>query len=279
MSPSCHSFPQSSNMATQFLRKFLTLFYRQPKKNEKAHAYRTVNGVFGDWATSADEDLPPPYTDSPKSRTHFEDERDLPPPSFAHPSLQICPHQTLSFENLQEVAKSLTTSSTDETIDALTPSCREHRNQSDGTTEKAKTVCVSSPGLLRGFGAFVSEGGSDPAKISGVALCSHWDLGSLGGIRGQVETAAELQQFLCADRIQLCPHKRISDSDVINTIFGFIKRASAQEVITGCDRCDTEVKVFARMEGDDQVCRVTTKRCLGTMKEPDDPVWIAQCGT
>ena len=265
-------------MAAQFLRKFLPLFYRQPKKSEEAHTYRTVNGVFGDWATSADEDLPPPYTDWPKSRIHFQAEKDLPLPPFVYPSLQICPHQTLSFQNLREIAKSLTTSSTDETIDALTPSCREHRSQFDGTTEKAKTVCVSSPGLLRGFGTFLSEDSRDPAHIPGVALCFHWDLGSLGGIRGQVETAAELQQFLCADGIQLCPHKRISDSDIIRAIFGFIKRASAQEVITGCDRCDTEVKVFARMEGDDHVCRITTKRYLGTMKKPNDPVWFAQCG-
>lgn len=265
-------------MAAHFLRKFLPFFYRRPKKSKKAHYYSTVNGAFDDWATSADQDLPPPYSDSPKSRTHFQDEKDLPPPPLVQPSLQICPHQTLSFQNLQEIANSLTTTSTDETIDALTASCREHRSHFDGASEKTKIVCVSSPGLLKGFGTFVPEDRRDPAHDSRVALCVHWDLGSLGGIRGQVETAAELQQFLCADGIQLCPHKRISDPDVITAIFGFIKRASAQEVSTGCNRCDTEVKVVAKVEGDDWMCRVTTKRYLGTMKEPDDPVWIAQCG-
>lgn len=265
-------------MATQFLRKFLHVFYRQPKKSKKAHSYPTVNGVFGDWPKSANEDLPPPYTDSPKSRTHFHEQKDFPPPPFVHPSLQLCPHQTLSFEDLQEIAKSLTTSSIDEAIDALTLNCHEHRRQFDGTTEKAKTVCVSSPGLLKGFGSFVSEDSRDPAHNPGVALCFHWDLGSLGGIRGQVENAAELEQFLCADGIQLCPHMKISDPDVIDTVFGFIRRASGQEVIADCDQCDTEVKVFARTEGDDQMCRVTTTRYLGTMKDPEDPVWIAQCG-
>ena len=264
-------------MATRFIRNLLSIFHQRPKKNEETQQFRTANDVFGDWATSAEKDLPPPYTDSPRTKTHFQDQKYSPLPSV-YPCLQICLHQTLSFESLQRISNSLAISGTGETTDALTLSCHEHRSQFDSTTNEAKTVCVSSPGLLRGCGTYVSEDSRDPAHIPGVALCFHWDLGVLDGIRGQVENAAELQQFLCADGIQLCPHKLISDADVINAIFGFMKRASAQEVNTRCDRCDTEIKVFARMEGDDQLCRVTTKRYLGTVKKPDDPVWLAQCG-
>ena len=262
-------------MATQFFHKFLSIFYRQPTKREDQHSFRTVNRVFGDWATSAREDLPPPYTDSPKGKTHFQHVRHSPPPPFVCPRLQVCPHETLSIEDLQEIINPQTIG---KTIDALTLSCYKHRVQSDPVADNAKNVCISSPGLLRGFGVYASKDSQDPAHTPAVVLRFYWDLGFLDSIRGQVETAAELQNFLGADGIWLCPHKRISDSDVVNAIFGFVKRPSGQDVITECDCCDTEIKISVRMEGDDKTCRVAMKRYLGTLEKPDDPVWLAQCG-
>ena len=278
MAPKCRPFQVSSNMATKVFQKILSIFYPLPTKKEKPHSSRTINRVFGDWATSAVEDLPPPYTDSPESKSHSQNEKLPSPPPFVCPRLQICPHEILSFEDVQRVAHSLTTRNADETIDALTQSCHEHRSQFDPAVKEPKSVCVSSPGLLRGFGTYASEDSKDPAHAPGVALHFHWDLGFLDSIRGQVESAAELRHFLAADGIRLCPHKNISDPDVANAIFAFAKGQSEQEVITGCECCDTEIKVYERMEGDAQTCRVTTKRYLGRVEKPDDPVWLAQCG-
>lgn len=274
---SCFPFPNSSTMASRFLNRICSIFYRQPTKNEEAHSFHTINSVFGDWTTSAIEDLPP-YTDSLESKTHFQIENNDPPPPFSDPRLQICPHETLSFEALQTTANSLATRSTGKTIDALTLGCHEHRSQVDPIAKSAKHVCTSSPGLLRGSGTYTLEDSKDPAHTPDVVLSFHWDLGFLSGVRGQVETAAELQEFLGADGIWLCPHKRISDSDVVNAIYGFVKRSSRREVITECDRCDTEIQISARMDGDDETCRVTTKRYLGTVEKADDPLWLAQCG-
>ena len=262
-------------MATRYLHKLLSIFYRQPIREGNVPSFRTVNGVFGDWATSAVEDVPPPYTESPESQAHFPDDKQSPPPPFECPCLQVCPHETLSFENLQKIATSVAIDN--ETIDALTSSCHEHRSQFDLTSKKTKSTCVSSPGLLKGSGVYIAEESKDPAHGPGVALCFQWDLGFLDGIRGQVETAAELHQFLGAEVICLCQHKRISDSDVVNAIFGFIKRPSGHDVVINCERCETEITVFAGVEGDDQMCRVTTKRYLGAARKPDDPVWLAQC--
>lgn len=278
MSPKCRPFQVSSNMATKIFQKILSIFYPLPTKKEEPHSSRTINRVFGDWATSAVEDLPPPYTDSPESKSHSQNEKLPSSPPFVCPRLQICPHEMLSFEDLQKVADSLTTRNADETIDALTQSCHEHRSQIDPAVKEPKSVCVSSPGLLRGFGTYASEDSKDPAHAPGVALLFHWDLGSLDSMRGQVENAAELRHFLSADGIRLCPHKQISDSDVVNAIYAFVTRQSEKEVFTSCDCCNTEIKVSSRMEGDDQTCRVTTKRYLGTLERPDDPVWLAQCG-
>ena len=270
--------PTSSKMLFQFLRNIRSIFDSQSKKKKQPHSFRTVNRVFGKWATSAAEDRPPPYHDLPESKTHFRDEHHSPPPPFVNPRLQICPHETISFEELQNATSPFIIPGNDGTTDALTANRHEHRRQIDPITKDSRLVCTSSPGLLRGSGTFSYESSKDPSHAPCVVLVFHWDLGALDGIRAQVETAAELQQFLHADAIRLCPHKMISDSDVINAIFGFVKRPSEAEVSTGCDCCDTEIKIFTTMEGDDEMCRVTTRRCLGMAEKADDPKWLTQCG-
>ena len=265
-------------MLSQFWRNVCSIFNPQPTKKKQAHSFRTINRVFGKWATSAVEDLPPPYNDLPESKTHFRDEHHSPPPPFANPRLRICPHETLSFEDLQKVTSPHTIRDNGSTTDALTINCHEHRSHIDPVAQNSGHVCTSSPGLLRGSGAYTYESSKDSSHTPCVVLYFHWDLGALDGIRAQVETAAELQQSLGADAIQLCPHKLISDSDVINAIFGFVKRPSGPEVSTGCDCCDTEIKILTRMVGRDEMCRVTTRRCLGTADKADDPMWLTQCG-
>ena len=265
-------------MASHLFRKMFSLFYKQPTTKGEPYSVSTINGVFGDWATSTVDDLPPPYADSPENKTYFQDEKCSPPPPFASPRLQCCPHETLSFEGLQEIASSLAIKNTGETIDALTPSYHEHRSRFDPTAKDAKHICESSPSLLKCSGTYALEGSKGPSHTPSVVLCFHWDLAFIHGIRGQVESAAELQYFLGADGISLCPHKQISDSDVINAVYGFVKRPSGREIFTSCDCCDTEINICTRMEGDDETCRVTTTRYLGRAERANDPRWLAQCG-
>ena len=278
MTSNCLNFSNSSSMASQLFRKICSFFYRQSTMVEESKSFRTINHVFGDWATSATEDLPPPYTDSPKSKTHSQDEKYSPSPPFTAPQLQLCPHETLSFERLHNTADAIASMNTGETIDALTLSCNEHHSQPDPTSKNARYICVSSPSSLRGCGTYSSESGKDPSHTIGVMLSFSWELGFLDGVRVQIETAAELQHFLHANDIWLCPHKQISDSDVVNAIYSFVKKPSGPKVTTGCDRCDTDIKVYTSMEGCDQMCRVTTKRYLGLLEKSDDPIWLAQCG-
>ena len=265
-------------MASLLFKKMCSLFHQQPTKKKEALSFRTIDSVFSNWARSIVEDLPPPYTYSPESKTCFQAEKHSPPPPFECSHLPLCPHETLSFEALQRIAKTLAISETGDSINALTPSCNEHRIQVDPTANGAKHVCVSSPSLLQGFGTYGSEGGNGLSPTPSVVLHFHWDLGCLDSLRAQVETAAELQHFLAADGVWLCPHKGISDSDIVNALYGFVKRSSGREVITGCDHCDTEIKVSARLGRDDETCRVTTKRHLGTAEKANDTQWLAQCG-
>lgn len=266
-------------MASQFFRKIYTLFSQKPTRKCESYSASTINGVFGDWATSIVDDLPPPYAGSPDNKTQFQDEKDFsPPPPFASPRLQCCPHGSLSFERVQEITKTLADRNTGETIDALTPSYHEHRSQIDPMAKDVKHVCQSSPSLLKGSGTFALERSKGPSHTPSVVLSFHWDLAFISGIRGQVESAAELQYFLGADDVWLCPHKQINDSDVINAIYSFVKRPSGREISTSCHRCDTDINISARIEGDDEACSVTTKRHLGTVEKANDPQWLAQCG-
>lgn len=269
-------------MAFQLLKKTCSLFckHSSKKEEEEAPSFHTVNGVFGDWLTTAVEDFPPPYALGPENKTYLSEEHAFPPPPpppFANPCLQICSHETLSFEALQKIATSLAISNSGETIDAL-QSCDGRHSHFESTANNAKYVCRSSLGLLRGSGTYASERSKNRAHTPVVALSFQWDLGSLAGVRAQVENAAELQHFLSRDCVWLCAHKGISDYDIINAIYGFVKRRSTQKVITSCDRCGTEIRISATMERHDETCRVSTKRYLGTAKEADDTMWLVQCG-
>ena len=265
-------------MASRFLRRLVSLFHQQ-KAKEKETDYVSINdAVFGDLAISPVYDIPPPYYDLAEEKTPvLEEKYPAPAPPAVSQNLRICPHQAMSFDFLKEKCTSTAIKNSSKSIDALESHCQEHRCQSSPAAGDTKGLCISSRCFLRGFGTFSYEEGLS-GHTPELSLFFDWDLGSLDGIRCQVDTAAELQQFLSMDDIWLCPHKRISDSDIVNALYGFLNRNSGREISTSCDCCDTKIKIVATKEGNDETCRVTTKRFLGTMEKPDDPVWLAQCG-
>ena len=239
----------------------------------------TNDGVFSDLATSAVYDIPPPYHDLAEEKAPIlEKKYPASAPRMVTPCLQICPHQAVSFDGLKKTYTSAAIKNASRSIDALELHCQEHRCQSTPAAEDTKSICISSHSFLRGFGTFSHENASLSGRTPNLILSFDWDIGSLDGIRCQVETASELQQFLSMDDIWLCPHKRINDSDIVNALYGFLNRNSGREISTSCDCCNTKITIVATKEGNDETCRVTTKRFLGSMEKPDDPVWLAQCG-
>ena len=266
-------------MASRFLRRLVSLFHQQRTKEKETDSFSTNDGVFGDLATPAVYDIPPPYHDLAEEIVPIlENKYPASAPPVDSPNLQICPHQAVAFDDLKKKCTSTAIKNTSKGIDALELRCQEHRCQSNTTAGDTKGICISSRCFLRGFGSFSHENDGLSGRTPELVLSFDWDIGSLDGIRCQVETAAELQQFLIMDDIWLCPHKKISDSDIVNAFYGFLSRNSGREISTSCDCCDTKITVVATQEGNDETCRVTTKRFLGTMEKPDDPVWLAQCG-
>ncbi|KAM0799845.1 hypothetical protein BDR22DRAFT_890118 [Usnea florida] len=260
-------------MASRFLRRLVSLFYQQRTKEKETGCLSANDGVFGDLATPAVYDIPPPYHDLAEEYVSILEKKS---PASA-PHLRICPHQAVSFDCLKKKCTSTAIENTSKSIDALKLRCQEQSCQSNPAAGDTKGICISSHCLLRGFGTFSYGNVGLFGRTPDLVLSFDWEIGSLDGIRCQVETAAELQQFLSMDDISLCPHKRINDSDIVNALYGFLNRNSGRQISTSCDCCNTKITIVATQEGNDETCRVTTKRFLGTMEKPDDPVWLAQC--
>ena len=271
--------PKQSRMASRFLKKFVSLFHQQRTKEIETDSVSKNEGVFGDLATSAVYDIPPPYHDLAEEKAPILEEKypaSIPP--TVSPSFRICPHQAVSFDSLKRKCTSTAITNTSKSVNALELLCQQHRCQFIPGAGDTKSICISSRCSLRGFGTFSHENAGLSGRTPDLVFSFNWDVGSLDGIRCQVETAAELQQFLSMDDIWLCPHKRINDSDIVNALYGFLNKNSGREISTSCDCCETKITIVATKEGNNETCRVTTKRFLGTMEKPDDPVWLAQCG-
>ena len=271
--------PKRFRMASCFLRRLVSLFHQQRTKEKATGSISMNDGVFGDLATSVVYDIPPPYHDLAEEKAPILEEKyPASAPSTASPNLRICPHQAVSFDGLKKNYTSTAIKNTCKNIDALDLRCQEHLRQSSPAAGDTKGICISPRCFLRGFGSFSHKNAGLSGRTPELVLSFDWDIGSLDGIRCQVETAAELQQFLSMDDIWLCPHKRICDSDIVNALYGFLNRNSGHGISTSCDCCETKITIVATKEGNDETCCVTTKRFLGTMEKPDDPVWLAQCG-
>ena len=248
-------------------------------KEKETDSISTNDGVFGDSATTAVYDIPPPYHDLAEEKTHILEEKyPASAPPLVSPCLRICPHHAVSFEGLKKRCTSAAIKNASKSTNALELRFQEHRCHSTQAAGNTKGIFISSRCSLRGFGTFSHENAGLSGRTPDLVLSFDWDIGSLDGIRCQVETAAELQQFLSMDDIYLCPHKQINDSDIVNALYGFLNSHSEREISTNCDCCDTKITIVATKEGNDETCRVTAKRFLGTMEKPDDPVWLAQCG-
>lgn len=102
-------------------------------------------------------------------------------------------------------------------------------------------------------------------------------------------TTTELAAFLKTANVQLCPHKCLHDTEVVNAIHPIvnpngvpadpIERYLAKQGKMDCEKCGTKIKVYLRTEGvAGRTCRVDTKRLLGKGESWEEWEWVRQCG-
>lgn len=280
-----HSKHCGSSMAFQLYKKFLAVF--DPRTDD----VWTAKGDDQPKSSriSVFEDPPPPYTDHIGSFPCRTDEK----PSWlrrSEPRVSLCPHETVSFEQLQQVLASFKRETRGKSLDALacTPNSTAHHTHCvNATAKEGRTVCTTSPSSLKGSGSYTYQSSEDPATTSSLKLSFSWDLGSMAGIRFQCGSLSELQHFLSADGIWLCPHRQLSDPSIVRSIWeiiypsemsaGPIDRHRAAEIACGCQSCDTKVRISTTQEGYDEALRVSTERWLGSGESRNDAAWLAQC--
>lgn len=274
-------------MAFQFLQKFLSIFHK-PAKDKKS-ALPSKKQKF--WSNLTDcaptNDLPPPYTDAPNSTTNNQ-KAAAPNPSTGF--IQVCPHETLSFDRLITIANLPNLKTNSKKIDALRPDPAQHHRGHDKDTKEPQDSCKplgykvdSYIGSLKGFGTYSWK---RDIPVPGIVLSFHWEMRCLDPSKVNCNSPTDLREMFEKANIQLCPHKKISDMDIVNIIYTIVNpngkpadpidRYLAKEVGHDCGVCGTKIKIYKRKDGKDKTCRVDTKRYLGKGKDMSDEIWLPQ---
>ncbi|KAL2042793.1 hypothetical protein N7G274_004552 [Stereocaulon virgatum] len=270
-------------MAFGILDKILSFLHKGSRDTKKVDSVpSTEKTSLGLSKTSIANDSPPPYMDV-EGMTPHNSERHV----------QICPHEVLSFDRQQRIANLPNFKSNGKKIDALTSASDLHHRGHDKDTKEPQDSCKplgcdlkAFIGSLKGFGTYSWKAtGPNP----GLVLSFHWEMRCLEDCKVKSDSSTELVAFLEQTNIQLCPHKKLSDVDIVNRIYGIINplgkpidpidRYLAKEVGNDCEHCGTKIKVYRRKEGVDKTCRVDTTRFLGKAKERGDSAWQNQCAS
>ena len=193
--------------------------------------------------------------------------------------VRLCPHETLSFKRAQRVLSLYGQGDLYPTMDAFTSAPQlNHSELSGGEFGRRKhpRLCKQDPN-----GYDVLQATSDYGFERGLILNIRWQL-SFEAHPELLKSVESFQQFLDSCDIFLCPHKKLSDAEIVFKAFYSLEPPTdpvekfeiASMKIKGCDQCGTEFWVSGR---DDRKCRVETFRPLGTIESADDKQWLAQC--
>ena len=277
-------------MAFHIVEMILSFFHSRSKatKNQKPCQE-------GSKSSTTNPELPPPYSPIPINSGPGKEKSS--PVHNSRSVVQVCPHEVLNFERLQRIANLPNFKTNSKKIDALA-SASEHHHRGHamdtgdildsckplGPDVSVTTGYSSIVGSLKGFGTYVWK---STGPVPGALLSFHWEMSCLENSKVQCESPAHLQTFLEKANIWLCPHKKISDLNLTNAMYGIINplgkpvdpidRYLAQEVGHDCAVCGTQIKVCKRKDGSSRKCRVDTVRFLGTAEHVNDPLWHGQC--
>ncbi|CAD6571178.1 MAG: hypothetical protein ASARMPREDX12_004155 [Alectoria sarmentosa] len=186
--------------------------------------------VHGDSYSIKGDKSPPRYTSAPDA-VATDNKTSTTSPAFQR-CLRICPHETMSFERLQRIAKLPNFHRPEKKIDGLTCKFQQHMRGHLDREEGDSTNC--QPIRNR-------QDQGPLTRVSGLGTPQKCD---------SVET---LRSYLAPANIWLCKHKQIVDRDILDLIYEIlnpcgkladpINRYVAEETGIECDRCDTNIHV------------------------------------
>ncbi len=208
----------------------------------------------------------------------------LQPPEIG-PYVQLCPHETLSFERFQHILALPGFRDACPTLDALAVS--------DGPHYKKKFADRRSC-RLDGEGSPTSSTGSLSYRYDlerrGLVLKTNWTF-----INSEVDpdlwdTERRLRRFFKYLRVSLCPHENLGDTMRVKRIFDEVHsdagcdwredkpvrnpEGDPRPLDETCLLCGTTISIHTYGE---QCIRVATERFLGDGRSEEDPFWLLQC--
>ena len=200
-------------------------------------------------------------------------------------SVQICPHETLSFERMKRIVNLPNFKSGRDKIGAFTNAPGRHHVPSSSGTYRCKPY-PKGFSSLKAKGCYKYQRGWE-GEYGGLVLYVDWSM-NLGQHKDYTGSVSVLQRFLKALDIHLCQHITMSDSTIAGELFRFCNPGSVEmdpvkayeEAHRGrrahrCTRCHT---TFETYQEEGEKCHILVKRCLGQGTSIYEGRWLDQCG-
>lgn len=199
-------------------------------------------------------------------------------------SVQICPHETLSFERMKRIVHLPHFKYNRDKIGAFTKAPSHHHVLSSEGTYR----CEPYPKDFRSLNAkghYKYQRGFDGSH-DGLILCVDWSM-NLDEHKDFTSSRSQVQRFLDALDIHLCEHITMSDMKITAELFEFChpNRVEGDPVeayeeehrarrANQCRKCHTTFNTY--QEGEES--HVLVRRYLGQGTSIYEGPWLAQCG-
>lgn len=265
-----------SSFVTRFLRRRVD---RQESSSSKPTADTPADPPppYAAKTSTSNETTPAPTQTQPTSKQQ------------ALPSIQICPHETLSFERAQRIVNLKGFKTSYQPLDALTL-CTGHEDRQFIGNHRLCRPSSRIQHSIEGHGSYKYTNSSAENFGTGLELKFEWTL-RFGNVRSSQQGVSEesIRDLLVNSEVMLCPHLSIASNGVVKAIRGILDPksdpidpieaweagGSPGTVREKCEHCSTKVKIVALI---DNHVKIETKRYLGKCKSPTQEAWLAQCG-
>ena len=199
-------------------------------------------------------------------------------------SVQICPHETLSFERMKRILHLPDFEDGKEKVGAFTKAPDYHHVPSSAGTYRCKPY-PKAFSCLKAKGYYKYQRGFERAWV-GLVLCVDWSM-NLDGHENFTGSRSRLQRVLNVLDIHICPHITMSHSSIATELFRFCnpsggegdpvqayEEAHRTRKTKQCSRCNTVFETY--QEG--RTCHILVKRYLGQGTSIYERGWLDQCG-
>lgn len=203
-------------------------------------------------------------------------------------SIQICPHESLSFERMKRIVRLPNFKYSGDEICAFTNASGHYHVSS----EKEMYQCRPCPEVLKSLqaNAFYKYQWSRDFRFEGLVLCLDWTM-RFDDHMDVTGSVWDLQSFLDTLGIDICQHMRMSDARIASKLYrlcnpdhpdhpvgdpveAYKKEKLHRRIAYKCAGCNTTYETWK----DEESCHVLIKRYLGKGKCAYQWGWLDQCG-